>query len=78
MTLKDLHNPKKITGMLISRKNGKMERWGTEKDTAIQETKGRIEIWQQLDKDRITLVKGFLKRDVTFYEIKNKEFVPKD
>ncbi len=75
MKLSEINNPKKITGILLWN-NGKPLEIETNENTSIQETNGRIEIWQQMSEQTILRVCYWNKKSITHYVI-NNEFVLK-
>lgn len=73
--LSQLHNPKKIEGILLWN-NGKPLEIGKDENQAFQEYPKSIELWQEVSGGRITRVKRWLKKSITHFVI-NNQFEPK-
>ena len=59
--MKDLHNPNNITAIMTTRGQFTERR---KTDQGFQETNGRYELWQMMDRGYLMKVKGWNKKSV--------------
>lgn len=64
LTLNDLHNPYKITAILVYRTDDFIE---AADNQGFQETPGKIELWQKMNDGRLLRVQAWRKTSVATY-----------